>query len=175
MTKRHMRKPIAFITLILFSSLFIFSLLRSRNISVPSVHQIVGKRNLKGSKSSKSTKGTKSSKSSKSSKSKKSTKSSNNSSTTDEDPSNGCVKVKAYKSDGSSLDDIIESLVKSQDFSSYCRDDFDVAREWFLDTTNHPPPDLPQDDDEHKNYMTVRLSASSFRLQNLTTAATTHF
>ena len=71
-----------------------------------------------------------------------------------------CKKVKNYKAPkGSRLDGIIKSLVKSQDFSSYCRSDFEVAKEWFLNDTNHPN-DMPSDDEEYKNYMTVRLSVS---------------
>lgn len=73
-----------------------------------------------------------------------------------------CKKVKNYKaSKASRLDGIIKSLVKSQDFSSYCRSDFMVAREWFLNMANHPT-DLTTDDEEYNNYMTVRLSVSSF-------------
>lgn len=75
-----------------------------------------------------------------------------------------CKKVKNYKaSKDSRLDGIIKSLVESQDFSSYCRSDFMVAREWFLNMANHPT-DLPADDDEYNNYMTVRLSFSIFIL-----------
>ena len=75
-----------------------------------------------------------------------------------------CKKVKNYKaSKDSRLDGIIKSLVESQDFSSYCRSDFMVAREWFLNMANHPT-DLPTDDDKYNNYMTVRLSFSIFIL-----------
>lgn len=49
-----------------------------------------------------------------------------------------CEKVDTYISNGSPVGYIIESLVKEQNFSSYCRDDFDVAEEWFLNVTNHP-------------------------------------
>lgn len=70
-----------------------------------------------------------------------------------------CEKVETYiASNGSPLDDIIESLVNSQDFSSYCRSDFEDAKEWFLNDTNHPN-DVPSDE-EYNNYMTVRLSVS---------------
>lgn len=63
-----------------------------------------------------------------------------------------CAVVKNYSSDGSFLANIISSMFKSQDFSSYCQVDFDVAKKWFLDVNNHPQ------DGKQKNfeYMTVR-------------------
>lgn len=65
-----------------------------------------------------------------------------------------CEIVRSYKATkGLLLDGIIESLVESQDFSSYCRDDFNVAREWFLNMTNHPSAEWPIGDKEYNNYI----------------------
>lgn len=59
---------------------------------------------------------------------------------------------------------IITSLLEEQDFSSYSNADFEVAKEWFLNTDNHPT-DLPMEDDE---YMKVRLIAYDVSLLCLT-------
>ena len=64
-----------------------------------------------------------------------------------------CKKVVSYTSNGSALDNIIESFVQNQNFSSYCQDDFDIVKEWFLNTTNHPK-DGKQDSEI---YMKVRV------------------
>lgn len=63
-----------------------------------------------------------------------------------------CKKVKSYKSNGFYLEQIIADMVESQDFSSYCQDDFDVAEAWFTNPRNHPT-DGKQNDD---HYMKVR-------------------
>lgn len=63
-----------------------------------------------------------------------------------------CVGVNRYESNGTYLEDIIASMVANQDFSSYCQDDFDTAKAWFIDPANHPD-DGKQNDD---HYMKVR-------------------
>ena len=124
---------------------------------------------IRRTKTTKTPRNTKASKSPKASKAPKNTKSPKASKA----PKKGiaCKKVKSYEAaEGSFLDGIIEALVESQDFSSYCRDGFLVAREWFLDVSNHPTV-LPKGDEEY--YMTVRLSSLHFDWRSL--SIPTHF
>ncbi|GFH52623.1 hypothetical protein CTEN210_09099 [Chaetoceros tenuissimus] len=66
-----------------------------------------------------------------------------------------CKKtVGNYFSNGSQLGDIIAAMVKEQDFSAYCRDDFEIAESWFLDMANHPADGAYLNDNE---YMKERL------------------
>lgn len=97
---------------------------------------VASRRRLKGSKSSKSAKGSR-----KKAKSGKSSKSSKSGKVGDDTINSGCIKFGNYQSDGSRLGEIIASVVEEQDLSFYCQDDFEVAKEWFLNTENHPNPE----------------------------------
>ncbi|GFH52487.1 hypothetical protein CTEN210_08963 [Chaetoceros tenuissimus] len=79
-----------------------------------------------------------------------------------------CEKVESYASDGSVVGGIIESLLKEQDFSSYCQDNFDTAKEWFLDVANHPS-DGKQND---ANYMKERFILALIHSANCKTKCT---